>query len=91
MIKGRNYLRPLWAEVNLDYLADNVGRVRRFIGPDVKLLAVVKGDAYGTGIAGIIETLLAAVDMLGRAYRMKRCCCGGLVSACQYLFSAILL
>ena len=66
MIKGRNYLRPLWAEVNLDYLADNVDRVRRFIGPDVKLLAVVKGDAYGMGIAGIVETLLAAgVDMLG--------------------------
>jgi alanine racemase len=60
------YLRPVWMEVNLDHLAFNLRQVRRFVGSGVKVMAVIKGNAYGAGIEGIIDTLLAGgVDMLG--------------------------
>lgn len=39
--------RPTWAEINLDNLAFNFHSVKKFIGSDVKFMAVVKADAYG--------------------------------------------
>ncbi|HHX75450.1 MAG TPA: alanine racemase, partial [Firmicutes bacterium] len=60
------YVRPVWVEVNLEYLAFNFRQVRRVTGDGVKVMAVIKGAAYGAGIAGIIDTLLAeGADMLG--------------------------
>lgn len=43
-------MRPTWAEINLDNLAENFRAVRRFVTDGrVKLMAVVKADAYGHG------------------------------------------
>lgn len=39
--------RPTWAEINLSNLAFNFHSVRNFINQNVKLMAVVKADAYG--------------------------------------------
>lgn len=39
--------RPTWTEINLKNLAFNFQSVRDFIHEDVKLMAVVKADAYG--------------------------------------------
>ena len=47
----RNHItgRPTWAEIDLDALAENYHVVRSGVGPEVKVLAAVKADAYGHG------------------------------------------
>lgn len=62
------YIRPAWAEIDLDSLAHNIRQIRKFVGPEVRIMGVVKCDAYGTGTAGIIDTLLEeGIYMLGVA------------------------
>ena len=41
--------RPTWAEIDLDVLASNFHVVKQRVGPDVKVMAVVKANAYGHG------------------------------------------
>ena len=41
--------RPTWAEIDLNALAANLQLVRRRVGPEIKVMAVVKSDAYGHG------------------------------------------
>jgi alanine racemase len=41
--------RPTWAEIDLDALAHNYRVIRERVGPDVKVLAAVKANAYGHG------------------------------------------
>lgn len=52
--------RPALAVVDLDALAVNVRTVRTLIGPDVRLQAVVKANAYGHGAVPIARAVLAA-------------------------------
>lgn len=47
-----------WVEVDLDALRHNVAAIRRRIGSGVKLMAVVKADAYGHGLAQVGSTLM---------------------------------
>lgn len=49
-----------WAEVDLDVLDANVRALRSAVGPGVELIAVVKANAYGAGVAGIAPALEAA-------------------------------
>jgi alanine racemase len=44
-------LRPTTLEVDLDAAAHNLGAVRRLVGPDRRVFAVVKADGYGFGAA----------------------------------------
>lgn len=54
--------------VDLDILAENTRRIRQWIGPEVRFLAVVKGDGYGHGAPEIAPTLLEnGADVLGVA------------------------
>lgn len=46
------------AIVHLDALRHNVQNIRARLQPNVALMAVLKGDAYGHGIAGVVPTLL---------------------------------
>src|SRR6185295_16885905 len=41
--------RPTWAEIDLDALAANFHIVKNRVGADVKVMAVVKANAYGHG------------------------------------------
>ncbi|CAN5387477.1 alanine racemase [soil metagenome] len=41
--------RPTYARIDLDALAFNFKSAKRFIGPDLTYMAVVKADAYGHG------------------------------------------
>jgi alanine racemase len=50
-------LRRTWAEIDLDALAHNYQALRRHIGPGVKFLGVVKGDAYGHGAVQVSRRL----------------------------------
>jgi alanine racemase len=42
-------LRPAWVEINLTRLRNNLRLIRRDLPPDVRLMAVVKDEAYGHG------------------------------------------
>lgn len=41
--------RPTWAEIDLEALAVNFHVVRQRVGPDVRVMGVVKANAYGHG------------------------------------------
>ncbi len=63
-----NIHRDSWVEINLDYLAQNIKAIRKQTPKNIKLLAVVKADAYGHGAVMLAPTLLASgADMLGVA------------------------
>ena len=51
--------RPTWAEIDLDALAWNFRAVRERVGPGVKVMGVVKADAYGHGAAECARRLEA--------------------------------
>ncbi len=57
-------LKRTWAEIDLGALAHNFGVIRRQVGPDAKLLGVVKADAYGHGAVPVARKL----EELGAAY-----------------------
>ena len=60
--------RPTWAEIDLDALAANLRTVRRVVGPAIKVMAVVKADAYGYGAVACARRLAAeGVDWFGVA------------------------
>ena len=48
-----------WIELDLDALGHNIRTLRRIIGEGVDLIAVVKANAYGHGMAGIVPALEA--------------------------------
>lgn len=54
-----------WAEIDLDNLAYNVAQIRKRVGPEVKIAAVVKANGYGHGSLEISGALLdSGVDMI---------------------------
>ncbi len=57
-------LKRTWAEIDLDNLAHNFGVIRAHVGPEPKLLGVVKADAYGHGAVRVARKL----ETLGAAY-----------------------
>ncbi len=60
--------RPTWAELNLDNLAFNLHSVKSFIGQGVKVMAVVKANAYGHTAFECSKRLEAeGIDWLGVA------------------------
>ena len=55
-----------WVEVNLGALKHNLSEVRAFVGPSVKVMAVVKADAYGHGAIATSRAFMeAGADCLG--------------------------
>lgn len=60
--------RPTWAEIDLDALASNFQNIREQVGPDIRIMAVVKADAYGHGAAQCARRLAAeGADWFGVA------------------------
>ena len=53
------FFRPAWAEVDLDAISHNTGRLREVVTP-ARLCAVVKADAYGHGAPEVAGAALAA-------------------------------
>lgn len=59
---------PTWVEIDLDAFKWNIDRVREKISDDVKIMLVVKADAYGHGAVHISKCAAEyGVDMLGVA------------------------
>lgn len=62
------YIRPYWAEINLDAVTRNFARVKSYVGEGVKILGVLKADAYGTGAPAVAEILEeVGIDYIGVA------------------------
>jgi alanine racemase len=53
------WLRPAWAEVDLDAIAANVSYLKSLVAP-AELCAVVKADAYGHGAVPVARAALGA-------------------------------
>jgi alanine racemase len=57
-----------WAEVDLDALRENLAWIRHRAGPRVKVITVVKADAYGHGLKPIAGVLMqSGTDVFGVA------------------------
>lgn len=46
-----------WMEIRADALRRNLARIKASVGPGVRLVPVVKADAYGVGLAGAVAAL----------------------------------
>lgn len=72
-IKTRNGVarpryRPTWAEIDLKAIEHNYRQVRKIVGKSIKIMAVVKANAYGHGTVEVSEVLeKKSVDYLGVA------------------------
>lgn len=56
-------------QIDLSSLVFNLGQVKRLVGPDVKIMGIVKSDAYGHGLAKVSAELEKnGVDFLGTAF-----------------------
>jgi len=47
-----------WSEINLKTVSENIGEIKSIVKPNVKILVVVKADAYGHGAISIGRTAL---------------------------------
>jgi alanine racemase len=57
---------PSWVEIRMDHLVENVRAIKQWIGPKVKLLAVVKANGYGHGaVPASWAALKGGADSLG--------------------------
>jgi len=62
------HYRPTWAEVDLSAIKYNFNQIKKCVSPGVKVMSVVKANAYGHGIVEVSRSLSAAgVDYLGVA------------------------
>lgn len=63
-----NIHRDAWVEINISNLENNIREIKSNVPENIKLLGVVKADAYGHGAAMLAPTILASgIDMLGVA------------------------
>ena len=67
-----------WTEINLDAVANNIKNIREYVGRDVKIMGIVKADAYGHGFAEVADVLLnngadcLAVACIDEAIQLRR-------------------
>jgi alanine racemase len=60
--------RPTWVEIDLSAIANNTRQVQALVGPQVRVLASLKADAYGHGAIKVARTVLRnGASMLGVA------------------------
>ncbi len=51
--------RSCWMQVDLGAVSANTRAVQERVGPETRLMAVVKADGYGHGASGIAHAALA--------------------------------
>jgi alanine racemase len=57
-----------WAEIDLQALRENLAWLRHRVGPGIRILTVVKADAYGHGLKDIARLLMqSGTDVFGVA------------------------
>jgi alanine racemase len=60
-------VRRSWLEIDLDAIRHNAAVVREQVGPTVRIMAVVKANAYGHGAGAVVRALEGRVEMFGVA------------------------
>lgn len=71
------HLRPVWAEINIDNLINNVDEIKR-VAKDKELIAAIKADGYGHGAVDIAPFMLEsgvnrfAVAVISEAIELRR-------------------
>lgn len=50
--------RPTWVEIDLSAIANNTRQIKALVGPQVRILASLKADAYGHGAVKVARTVL---------------------------------
>lgn len=69
MMLENTFYRDTWAEINLDYIEENVKNMRSRMKQDSKLFAVVKANGYGHGAEEVARAALhAGADYLAVAF-----------------------
>lgn len=69
-------IRPVWAEVNLDNIRNNINEIKKNINSE-EIIAVVKANAYGHGAIDVAPVLIEngadklAVAMLSEALELR--------------------
>lgn len=69
---------PVWAVIDLDAIAHNVGTIKAYVGDRVELMAVVKANAYGHGAVPVARVALQsgagwlAVSRVGEGVALRR-------------------
>ena len=56
-----------WVEIDLDALRHNATAVRNQAGPERRIMAIVKANAYGHGLGPVVRALAGHVDLFGVA------------------------
>lgn len=56
-----------WAEIDLDAIRHNAAAARTQAGAGVRVMAVVKANAYGFGLGPVVRALAGHVDLFGVA------------------------
>jgi alanine racemase len=70
--------RPVWAEIDLDALANNVREIRRLTNTRAQVMAIVKANAYGHGAVQVSRVALGngagwlGVAMLQEALELRQ-------------------
>jgi alanine racemase len=60
------FYRPTFAEIDLGAIRYNLGRIKKIVGKNIKILGVVKADAYGHGMREVSMAIVEeGVDYLG--------------------------
>ena len=54
------YFRPTWIEIDMGNLCSNVRLLKKYIGKNVHLMAIVKANAYGFGINEIASAAIGS-------------------------------
>jgi alanine racemase len=72
------FYRPTWVEISLDALRHNFRSFRRLLPTEMKIMAVVKADAYGHGAVEVAKEVIEngasylAVAFLDEALELRR-------------------
>lgn len=75
MLSTEKRIRATRAEISLGAIQHNLRQVRYRVGSGVKIMAVVKANAYGHGIIGVSSALVdAGADYLGVAIPSEGIC-----------------
>ena len=56
-----------WAEIDLSAIRHNLGVASQRIGPEAGIMAIVKANAYGHGLPGVVRAIREQVAMFGVA------------------------
>jgi alanine racemase len=56
--ENKEFLRPAYLEIDLGALAHNISNIKKKLGNDVELMAIVKADGYGHGAFEVAKVAL---------------------------------